>query len=121
MISGSQTGGGAGGLRGPQRTKLRRRLPRANDRQLRARVRGVQYAAILAVRGQTRPFERTPLTSGLPRLADIPRVIRHVAKVPMSGPSSVRLTAGSREKDALGLFLWVKWHCLIQVNDISRF
>jgi hypothetical protein len=40
MISGSQTGGGAGGLRGPQWTKLRRRLPRANDRQLRAKVRG---------------------------------------------------------------------------------
>src|ERR1700694_5204208 len=32
--------------------------------------------------GQSRHFDRAPLTSGLPRLADILRVIRHVSKVP---------------------------------------
>jgi hypothetical protein len=32
--------------------------------------------------GQSRHFARAPLTSGLPRLADILRVIRHVSKVP---------------------------------------
>jgi hypothetical protein len=32
--------------------------------------------------GQSRHFDREPLTSGLPRLADILRVIRHVSKVP---------------------------------------
>ncbi len=31
--------------------------------------------------GHSRRFDRGPLTSGLPRLADILRVIRHVAKV----------------------------------------
>ena len=31
---------------------------------------------------QSRHFDRAPLTSGLPRLADILRVIRHVSKVP---------------------------------------
>ncbi len=100
MISGSRTGGSAGGLRGPQRTKLRRRLPRANDRQLRARVQGFNRPAILAVRGQTRHFERTPLTSGLPRLADILRVIRHVAKVPIA----VMLAFGSTDHCRPDLF-----------------
>ena len=33
--------------------------------------------------GQSRHFDRTPLTSGLPRLADILRVSRHVSKVPI--------------------------------------
>jgi hypothetical protein len=32
--------------------------------------------------GQSRQFDAAPLTSGLPRLADILRVIRHVSKVP---------------------------------------
>jgi hypothetical protein len=32
--------------------------------------------------GQSRHFDRAPFTSGLSRLADILRVIRHVAKVP---------------------------------------
>jgi hypothetical protein len=32
--------------------------------------------------GKSRHFDRAPLTSGLPRLADILRVIRHVSKVP---------------------------------------
>ena len=66
MISGSRTGGSAGGLRGPQRTKLRRRQPRANDRQLRARVRGFNTPAILAVRGQTRHLDPASFTSDLP-------------------------------------------------------
>jgi hypothetical protein len=44
--------------------------------------------------GQSRHFERAPITSGLPPTADILRVIRHVAKVPepkvkFSGSSSV--------------------------------
>jgi hypothetical protein len=34
--------------------------------------------------GQSRHFDRTPLTSGLPRLADILWVSRHVSKVPIS-------------------------------------
>jgi hypothetical protein len=34
--------------------------------------------------GHSRHFDRAPLTSGLPRLADLRRVIRHVAKVPIS-------------------------------------
>jgi hypothetical protein len=33
--------------------------------------------------GQSRYFDRAPLTSGLARLADILRVIRHVSKVPL--------------------------------------
>ena len=32
--------------------------------------------------GHSRHFDRAPLTSGLPRLADILRVSRHVANVP---------------------------------------
>jgi hypothetical protein len=32
--------------------------------------------------GHSRHFDRAPLTSGLPQLADILRVIRHVSKVP---------------------------------------
>jgi hypothetical protein len=32
--------------------------------------------------GQSRHFDRAPLTSGLPRLADILGVVRHVSKVP---------------------------------------
>ena len=66
MISGSRTGGSAGGLRGPQRTKLRRWQPRANDRQLRARVRRFNTPAILAVRGQTRHLDPASFTSDLP-------------------------------------------------------
>jgi len=34
--------------------------------------------------GQKRRFERRPVTSGLPRSADIRRVRRHVSKVPKS-------------------------------------
>jgi transposase len=83
MISGSRTGGSAGGLRSPQRTKLRRRLPSANDRQLRARVRGFNTPAILAVRGQSRRLDSLPVTSGLPSEADIVRPPRHVRSVPI--------------------------------------
>jgi hypothetical protein len=36
-----------------------------------------------SVPGQSRHFNRAPLTSGLPRLADILRVIRCVSKVPI--------------------------------------
>jgi hypothetical protein len=36
----------------------------------------------MSIVAQKRHFGRTPLTSGLPRLADILRVIRHVSKVP---------------------------------------
>jgi hypothetical protein len=35
--------------------------------------------------GQSRHFDRAPLTSGLPQLADILRVIRHVSKVTRLG------------------------------------
>jgi len=34
--------------------------------------------------GQSRHFDRVPLTSGHPRLADILMVIRHVSKVPIT-------------------------------------
>jgi hypothetical protein len=36
----------------------------------------------MSLRGQSRHFDRAPLTSGLPQLADILRVIRQVSKVP---------------------------------------
>jgi hypothetical protein len=38
----------------------------------------------MPVLGQPRHVDRARLTSGLPRLADILRVIRHVSKVPLS-------------------------------------
>jgi hypothetical protein len=37
----------------------------------------------MSLNGQSRHFDRAPLTSGLPRLADILTVIRHVSKVPI--------------------------------------
>jgi hypothetical protein len=39
-----------------------------------------------SVPGQSRHFDRAPPTSGLARLADILRVIRHVSKVQVSDP-----------------------------------
>jgi hypothetical protein len=41
--------------------------------------------------GQSRHFDRAPLTSGLPQLADILRVIRHVSKVPTAAIVGRRL------------------------------
>jgi hypothetical protein len=38
----------------------------------------------MSLLGQSRHFDRAPLTSGLPRLADIFSVCRHVSKVPKS-------------------------------------
>ena len=70
MISGSRTGGGAGGLRGPKRTKLRRRLPRANDRQLRARVRGFNTPAIFAV------ISVHNVTGGAPTFCELRPIVR---------------------------------------------
>ena len=43
--------------------------------------------------GQSRHFDHAPLTSGLPRLADIPRVSRHVSKVPRPELASHRPTS----------------------------
>jgi hypothetical protein len=45
----------------------------------------VHDAATVSEMGQSRRFDRSPTTSGVPRQADILRVIRHVAKVPGSG------------------------------------
>src|SRR6267143_4377921 len=39
---------------------------------------------LMTALGQSRRFDRAPLTSGLPRLPDIFRVRRHVSKVPMN-------------------------------------
>ena len=39
-------------------------------------------AVFMSDMGQSRRFDRAPLTSGLPRLADILGVSRHVSKVP---------------------------------------
>src|SRR5712691_1788201 len=39
-------------------------------------------ATAMSVLGQSRHFDLAPVTSGLPRLADISRVSRHVSKVP---------------------------------------
>jgi hypothetical protein len=36
----------------------------------------------MSVQGQSRRFDRAPLTSGLPPFADILKGIRHVSKVP---------------------------------------
>jgi hypothetical protein len=41
--------------------------------------------AAMSVLGQSRHFDRVPLTSGLPRLADILEVIRHVSNVARCG------------------------------------
>jgi hypothetical protein len=38
-----------------------------------------------SVQGQSRHFNCAPTSSGLARLADIIRIIRHVSKVPNSG------------------------------------
>ena len=38
----------------------------------------------MTVVGQSHHFDRAPLTSGLPRFADILRVIWHVSKVPIT-------------------------------------
>jgi hypothetical protein len=48
--------------------------------------------------GPTRHFDRTPLTSGLPRLADILRVIRHVSKVPNCDIVSFDHFVGAQDK-----------------------
>ena len=48
----------------------------------------------MSVVGQKRRFAPLPATSGLPRLADLRRVIRHVAKVPKG--EIARLTAKPR-------------------------
>jgi len=53
---------------------------------------------------QSRHFERAPLTSGLPRLAEILRVTRHVAKVPNP---DIALERKSRPKAALNLNLMI--------------
>jgi hypothetical protein len=47
----------------------------------------VPLNARMSAWGQSRRFDRAPLTSGLPRLADILRVIRHVSKVPKNEPA----------------------------------
>ena len=39
--------------------------------------------------GQSRHFDRVPLTTGLPQLAEILRVIRHVSKVPTAEVSDL--------------------------------
>jgi len=41
--------------------------------------------------GQLRHFDRAPLTSGLPQLADILRVNRHVLNVPILLQKSVEM------------------------------
>jgi hypothetical protein len=46
----------------------------------------------MSVRGQSRHFARAPLTSGLPQLADILRVIWHVAKVPQPDSCTAAMT-----------------------------
>jgi hypothetical protein len=45
-------------------------------------------------RGQSRHFDRAPLTSGFPQLADILRVIRHVSKVPTASFDPPPVTSG---------------------------
>src|SRR5260221_8106498 len=47
--------------------------------------RAASYQEQMSQLGQSRHFDRALLTSGLPRLADILRVIRHVSKVPKGG------------------------------------
>ena len=49
--------------------------------------------------GQSRHFARAPLTSGLPRLADIPRVSRHVRKVPIPEVTGESATSGQARDD----------------------
>src|ERR1700726_4884920 len=50
--------------------------------------------------GQSRHFDRAPLTSALPRLADILRVNRHVSKVPQADElhSLVDISSASVER-----------------------
>jgi hypothetical protein len=52
--------------------------------------------------GQSRHFDRAPLTSGLPRLADNLRVILHVSKVPTTEvPASFVHLVGQRKRHRL--------------------
>src|ERR1700682_2970946 len=46
--------------------------------------------------GQKRRFDRRPVTSGLPRSADIRRVRRHVSKVPQADYSGIGVVGGGR-------------------------
>jgi len=50
--------------------------------------------------GQSRRFDRRPLTSGLARSADILRVIQHVSKVPNSevGSTAISRLSGLRPR-----------------------
>jgi hypothetical protein len=54
--------------------------------------------------GQNRRFDSRPATSGLPRLADILRVIRHVSKVPIllqkSKVASARIFSETSKREA---------------------
>jgi hypothetical protein len=68
-----------------QRTKS---WPHAEIRSSAARLLSTRAAA--PHNAQSRHFDRAPLTSGLPRLADILRVIRHVAIVPISEVASLK-------------------------------
>src|SRR6266852_8011501 len=53
--------------------------------------------------GQSRYFDRAPLTSGLPRLTDILTVNRHVSNVPFTGhkPSLDHPVARMRREDGM--------------------
>ena len=65
----------------------------------------------MSATGQKRRFDRRPVTSGLPRQADLFRVGRHVSKVPKSEvglasaariecPDSIDTSGGSVSADA---------------------
>jgi hypothetical protein len=55
---------------------------------------------LMSLPGQSRHFDRAPLTSGLPRLADILSVIRHVSQVPISEVATAHsITSSTRSVD----------------------
>ena len=59
--------------------------------------------------GQTRHFDRASLTSGLPRLADIPRVSRHFSKVPIAAVPNVHSRKAPATKANAQVLLLKNW------------
>jgi hypothetical protein len=55
---------------------------------------------LMTALGQSFHFDRAPLASGLPRLADFLRIIRHVSKVPKKATLPLGTIAGAEAKDA---------------------
>ena len=71
----------------------------------------------MSASGHSRRFDRRPVTSGLPRLADILRARRHVSKVPTTEVVSHSFDNSVREGEKGRRYIQAKRSCRLQIDD----